>query len=158
MGSCREDSFIKVLVERDTLGQYWWIMTWDVQPVLQLSANIRCKRQGQAWGQEKSYYDNHHESNGYGRSHEKREKRHLEQLAEKEMPAGDKIVKDLTEYEKFPVLNRVPQVCTSLLCKDLMCSSLELVHHTISISIMTICHDLINIHLPCTRSIQLLKD
>lgn len=113
MGSFREDDFIKVLVERDTKGQYWWILTWDVQPVLQLSANIQCKRQGQAWGQEKSYYDNHQRSSGYVRIHEKGEKKHLEQLAEEEMPAGDKFAIDVIQYEKFPVLNRVPQVCTS---------------------------------------------
>lgn len=81
-----------------------------VQPILQLSDNVRCKRQGQAWGQEKTHdkqsdRQKDHENN-YDRrpSQEDAERRSFVDV--NELPVASE-----TMFEQLPPLKGAPQVC-----------------------------------------------
>ena len=81
-----------------------------VQPILQLSDNVCCKRQGQAWGQEKT----HDKQSARQKNHENNYEKRLSQedaeqrsfLDVKELPVASEAM-----FEQLPPLKGAPQVC-----------------------------------------------
>lgn len=79
-----------------------------MQPVLLSYTEVRCKKQGQAWGQEKSR--SRYSEDGSNRSG-KMENRPSEGMMEQSPSAG--VIANKIDFEKLPLLNHIPSVCFS---------------------------------------------
>lgn len=80
---------------------------------------VRCKQQGQAWGQEKSrgrYSEKsqgRYSEDGHYRRNGKMDDR-PSNMAMEQLPNA-RVVADKIDFEKLPLLNRAPRVCFSTL-------------------------------------------
>lgn len=88
-----------------------------MQPVLLSYTDVRCKKQGQAWGQEKSR--GRYSEDGYKKS-DRMETRQSEGTLEQ--PPSLEIVAKKIDFENLPLLSRAPTVSFEYICD--MCASL----------------------------------